>query len=179
MKRQTILMLSIMLFAVTWSGSVIAEPTEAQIKAAFIYRFAQFTTWPEQQFPADASKFVLCVASNDEFYSDMRIVEGKSLLNGVLTLKRIQSLQSTDECHSLFIQNVAANAINQSITLLVKRPLLTVSDIPGFAKQGGMIELVNADRHIRFDINQSAAERVGISFSAQLLKLARVVYSDE
>ena len=50
--------------------------------------------------------------------------------------------------------------------------MLTISDVPDFAAQGGMIGLkLRADR-VRFDINQGASRRAGLVLSSQLLKLA-------
>ena len=51
-------------------------------------------------------------------------------------------------------------------------PVLTVSDAPDFAAAGGIIGLRERTGRIRFDINQGAAKRAGLSLSSQLLRLA-------
>jgi hypothetical protein len=53
--------------------------------------------------------------------------------------------------------------------------VLTVSDIPQFARRGGMIELVLAGNKVRFEINVAATARAGLTLSSELLKLAVVV----
>jgi hypothetical protein len=44
--------------------------------------------------------------------------------------------------------------------------------MPHFAAHGGMIQFVVKDNKVRFVVNRSAAERVGLSLSSELLKVA-------
>ena len=53
-------------------------------------------------------------------------------------------------------------------------PVLTVSDVPGFAAQGGMLGLVRSGRHMAFEANPDAIRNGGVSLSAKVLKLARI-----
>jgi hypothetical protein len=53
--------------------------------------------------------------------------------------------------------------------------LVTVSDIPGFAQLGGMIELPLEGERVGIVINRSSARKSGFEFNAQLLRLARVI----
>lgn len=52
---------------------------------------------------------------------------------------------------------------------------MTVSDIPGFARSGGMIELPLEGERIAIVINRRSAQKKAIEFNAQLLRLARVI----
>ncbi|RMH51490.1 MAG: YfiR family protein, partial [Zetaproteobacteria bacterium] len=59
---------------------------------------------------------------------------------------------------------------------LAGRPVLTVSDRPGFVGQGGMIGLYRRNRRLRFAVNLQAVRAVGLHLSAELLQMAdRVV----
>ena len=53
--------------------------------------------------------------------------------------------------------------------------MLTVSDVPGFSRNGGIIGLVLVDRRVRFEINLAHARQVGLTLRASLLDLATVV----
>jgi hypothetical protein len=57
----------------------------------------------------------------------------------------------------------------------VEPGVLTVSDRSGFLRDGGMIGFVIENRRVRFDINQAAAVRAGLSLSSKLLSVARSV----
>jgi hypothetical protein len=58
---------------------------------------------------------------------------------------------------------------------LEELPILTVSEIEGFAQRGGIINFIIVEKKIRFEINPDAAKQVGIHISSQLLQLARIV----
>jgi hypothetical protein len=53
---------------------------------------------------------------------------------------------------------------------------LTIRAYPGFAQDGGMIEIVLQEGGTRFDINLAEGRRAGFHFFPQLLRLARHVY---
>ena len=53
--------------------------------------------------------------------------------------------------------------------------VLTVSDIPQFARHGGIIQFLLDGNRVRFDINLAATDRVGVKLSSELLKLAVTV----
>ena len=55
------------------------------------------------------------------------------------------------------------------------RPMLTISDQPGFIDHGGMIEMKLVAGRTRFDINLAAARAAGLTLSSQLLQLAERV----
>ncbi len=54
-------------------------------------------------------------------------------------------------------------------------PVLTVSDLPGFAQQGGVIGLVRQSGRLRFEVNRGVAQSAGLRLSADLLSLAMTV----
>ncbi len=75
-------------------------------------------------------------------------------------------------CQVLFLESVDGTLPVDGLHALAATPVLTISDVPDFAAQGGMIGLkLRADR-VRFDINQGASRRAGLVLSSQLLKLA-------
>ena len=58
---------------------------------------------------------------------------------------------------------------------LGSQPVLTVSDLPGFAQQGGVIGLVRQGGRLRFEINRGVAQAAGLRLSVDLLSLAMSV----
>jgi hypothetical protein len=45
--------------------------------------------------------------------------------------------------------------------------------VPGFLSRGGMINLVEVQGRIRFEINQPAAQKAGLAVSSRLLDLSK------
>jgi hypothetical protein len=54
-------------------------------------------------------------------------------------------------------------------------PVLTIGEIPGFAKRGGIINLVLEDNKVHFEVNVEAAKEADLNISSRLLALARIV----
>jgi hypothetical protein len=68
----------------------------------------------------------------------------------------------------------------QRLQLILKEvsqfPVLTVSDMHGFAEAGGMIGLIPVQNRLSFEVNIAAIRKSRLSVSSQLLKLAKVIY---
>ena len=78
-------------------------------------------------------------------------------------------------CDMVFIGSSERHRLDAILSQLTRRPQVTVSDIEGFAQAGGIVELLVRDEGTGIDIviNQRVARERGVSFSAQLLRLAR------
>lgn len=61
------------------------------------------------------------------------------------------------------------------IAVLSGWSVITVSDIQGFIKAGGIIGLMVENKKVRFEINIAAAEQSGLKISSKQLSLASTV----
>lgn len=86
--------------------------------------------------------------------------------------------QHARQCHLIFIALSEREELATLLTLLDGSQALTVSDIPTFAQNGGMIELVLEKNKIRFDINLTTAQKEQLGIRSELLELARKVYKN-
>jgi hypothetical protein len=87
-------------------------------------------------------------------------------------LLRTPKLAEAEGCHILFISRSERGRIPQILQDLGTAPVLTVADTDGFLDDGGIINFRLEGSKVRFEINQQAAERVGIKISSKLLRLA-------
>jgi hypothetical protein len=86
------------------------------------------------------------------------------------------TIRNANECEFIFIGR--SETANWTATCAMSsRRLVTVSDIEGFASAGGMVEftLARDGSGIQILINRKAAQKEGIEFNAQLLRLAKIV----
>jgi len=159
--------------AALWSaGAATADPpSEAAVKAAFVYNFAKFVEWPANTAAKDA--MTLCVAgTRPELAASLDGLAGKSVQGHPLEVKNNVDVADLHTCHVLYLGNDARPLAGQARG---QAGLLTVGDIPGFAQSGGMIGLFSEGNKIRFEVNPRRAEAAGLKISSQLLKLAKVV----
>jgi YfiR/HmsC-like len=154
-----------------------AQPavSESDVKAAFLYNFTKFVEWPSASFPDARSPLKICVLGEDPFGKTLRALADGEVVGRPLSLLRLDNLSNPAACHVLFISRSEKKRLPQILAVLDNAPVLTVGDTPEFFEQGGIINFILEESKVRFEINQEAAERVGIKISSKLLALARHV----
>jgi hypothetical protein len=150
------------------------QQDEYQVKAAFLYNFARFTSWPEDT----SSAFRLCVLGDDPFSEALDALAGKTIHNEPLAIARVKHASGLDGCELVYISTSYTDKLDEVIALLREQAILTVSDIDAFIDHGGIIGFRIIDDKVRFEINTSAAAKAGLSISSRLLSLASRVSMD-
>ncbi|MCJ7829966.1 MAG: YfiR family protein, partial [Desulfobacterales bacterium] len=148
---------------------------EHLVKSAFIYNFAKFVEWPSGAFGASDAPLVLCILGEDPIQNALASVAGKMIGAHPLVVTPAASVENTAACHMLFIAGAKRGDLAPILNGLARRPVLTIGDSEGFAREGVIINLVKSRGKIRFEINLEAAKRSGLDISSKLLKLAMVV----
>jgi hypothetical protein len=92
-----------------------------------------------------------------------------------MTVKRVARTQDALGCRVLFISSSETSELGDVLAALGAAPVLTVSDMADFVKLGGMIQFVADGNRVKFEINDGASQRAGLSLSSELLKVARLV----
>jgi uncharacterized protein DUF4154 len=176
MRRAALLPL-LLAAALVVPGLARAQPaaSEYDIKAAFLYNFTKFVEWPPAAFPDAHSPLKICVLGEDPFGKTLRALMDEGVGGRPVSLLRLDSLNNPAACHVLFISRSEKDRLPDVLESLRDVPVLTVGDTKGFLDQGGIIDFVLEGAKVRFEINQEAAERVGIRISSKLLALARYV----
>lgn len=147
---------------------------EYQVKAIFLFNFAQFVEWPQSAF-AETNSIVIGVLGTNPFGDSLDdVVRGEEVNGHPLQVQRYAKLEDIKMCHILFV-NLSEAQIKHTITSLKSKPTLTVSDTNGFTTQGGMIRFVKEDRKTRIRINLQAVKEADLKISSKLLRLAEIV----
>jgi hypothetical protein len=153
-----------------------AVSKEYQVKAVFLFNFAQFVEWPASAFADASSPIVIGVLGEDPFgaYLD-ETVRGEKVDNRPLELQRYHRVDDIKTCHILFISRSEASHLDQILVSLKERSLLVVGDGDDFAQRGGMIRLATVQNKIRVFINVQAARVANLTISSKLLRSAEVL----
>lgn len=151
------------------------HPTESQVKAAYLYNFGKFVTWQPDQ-AADSGSLQICLLGKDPFGPVLdATVAGESIDGRRITVTRIAKVQDAPQCRILFVGLSEEGRLGSILAAARRFGMLTVSDIPNFVEQGGIIEFISQQERIRFEVNRSAAEQSHLVLSSQLLKVASKV----
>ena len=153
-----------------------AVSKEYQVKAAFLFNFAQFVEWPAKEFSDANSPLVIGILGNDPFGAILdEMVRGEKVKGHPLIVQRYRQVEEIQNCHVLFVSPSESSQVEKILERLKGRSVLTVSDIDGFAQKGGIIRLVTDKGKIRFRVNLEAAKTADVTISSKLLKAAEIV----
>ena len=159
------------------SASTQTNPTgEYQVKAAFLFHFAQFVDWPEGTFKEADSPLTYCTIGEDPFHGALDAsLNGKTIEARVVRVQHIKQAQQIPGCQILFIGAAENRLIPEVLTATRGTSVLTVGESEHFARNGGMIGFFLEENKIRFEINLEAAEHAKLKVSSRLLALAKTV----
>lgn len=155
------------------TSGLSGERAEYELKAAFLFNFSRFVVWPQEEAEMD---FFICVLGRDPFGAHLEAIAGRKAMGRNIGVRRASSIAEAKGCQVLFISGDSTDEVVNLVTFFKGLPILTVSDRQGFALGGGIIELVQAEDRLGFEINLEVARRNGLDISSKLLQLARKVY---
>ncbi len=176
--RRTVLRPLLLVAALMAPGSPVPAQTAAPeyaVKAAFLFNFTKFVEWPPSALPDARDPLKVCVLGEDPFGKSLKAVMDDEVAGHPLSLRHLAGSSSLTTCHVLFISRSEKDRLPNLLESLRGVPVLTVGDTREFLEQGGIINFVLEGSKVRFEINQEAAEQVGIKISSKLLALARYV----
>jgi hypothetical protein len=152
------------------------RPSEYQVKAVFLFNFAQFVDWPPDAVADSQAPLVIGVLGGDPFGDLLdATVRGEHLGARSFVVRRYQHVEDIKTCDILFIDRSAGDRPEGVLAGLRNRPILTVSDAEGFAEHGGMIGFVTDRNRIRLKINLGVAQAAHLTISSKLLRVAEII----
>ncbi len=164
------------LFLSLCSQAQTARPTEYQVKAAYLYNFARFVTWPAGAAAAQENTIAMCILGEDPFGVLLDEAGASLPIEGKRTIvRRIAKTEAAPNCAVLFISASGRLPLDRLLAVIGSKGVLTVSDLPEFTRRGGIIQFVVEGNRIRFEVNLAAADAAGLTLSSELLKVAVAV----
>ena len=153
-----------------------ADELEDLLKAEFMERFTHFVDWPADAFPSHDSPFVFCIVGESPISPYLeRLARDRRIKDRRAEARHLRPGQDPGGCHMLLIGPDERPRLHALLARIGNRPVLTVSDAEGFAKEGVLINFyISEDDRVRFEISSSEVKRSPLKISAQLLRLARV-----
>lgn len=156
------------------NGYTASQPNsfdKYMIKAAFTLNFARLTQWPEQRL--DASKNInICVMGNETLKSSFHRVNGKKINGHTAHLNFISRLSMIKQCHILYISGIKQSNMRQIFKLAQQHSILTISELPDIRQSGAILNFVDQNHKVHFQIDPVKAQQAGLKISSRLLKLS-------
>ena len=169
--------------------------TPAETKSIYTLHIARYTTWPgpNNDEPATANSsskpFIIGIVGEDpnnvaEPFKQ-RVANGSGMLIKERSVEIIdlpelgthqmesQVIDTLEKCSLIFFSEDSESEWHELRALLKHRPIMTVSELTGFAKQGGIVEYeYDEDAQRMYMIfNMQAIKDAGLAVSSVLLSL--------
>jgi hypothetical protein len=146
------------------------DVTESALKAAYLLRFISFTEWPSDALAPNAPLVACIIADNPVADALQREVKGRTINAHTLSVTRSSSPRG---CQVLYLGGGALAPAIEGIQGFQAAPVLTMSDVDGFAEAGGLAQFYFEHSKLKFTINMATLKRSRLHMSALLLQLAK------
>ncbi|MBW8864533.1 MAG: YfiR family protein [Verrucomicrobia bacterium] len=170
------MMFALLLASPVDSSAQTEASKEYQVKAAFIFNFAQFVDWPPAVFTNASAPLCIGILGDDPFGKILdATVNGEKVDGHPIVIRRFQRAEEALDCQVLFVSRSETRRMRQILASLKDRSILTIGEVDGFCKDGGIIRFVTEQNKIRFRINPETAKNANLTVSSKLLRLAQIV----
>lgn len=169
---------ALLLIASLPAHAIAEGASEHAVKAAIIFKIAKFVSWPQNAFEDNRDPLSVCVQKDDPISQALSALGGKPIHGRVLSVQFLDDTQMTfTNCQILFLTSTRGEQQIELLNSIADQPILTIGDTEQFISHGGIISLEIEQNRVRFAISVEASETAGLSISAQLLQLAKIVDS--
>lgn len=156
----------LLFFGVLAANAQTANP--GLIKAALTYKYALNVDWNNE---ASITKYTFGVLSNDvEIIKGFKSLNGKSIKSKPLSVVAFKSVAELTKVDVLFVDEAFSNSIKSSFTAIKGNNTLLVSD-KADDKQSVMINMVEKDGQLKFEVNKNNMFTEGLKVGPKLLLL--------
>lgn len=179
------MLILVLLLATPFTANTQAAPPDnkskvsfADLKAVFICRLAGYFKWPDLE--EDQPLRIGVLGKADLTKTLKKIAATKTVDGHKLKVVEMASLSELASVEVLFVAKDQAASISTILSSLKgSKRVLVITDTPGLASQGAIINFYTDKGKVRFELNPDNAKGRGFSVSSKLMKLARLVHNEE
>jgi len=147
------------------------SPSADSVKAAYLHRFASYVEWPAQV--SAEIPFVIGVVDADELADQLeRLLAEKQVQGRTWVVRRVTRAEQLDGLRILYVSPRSFRLTRALRAMALSRPILIVTDVHDGLDGGAVINFIDGDRGVRFEISLIAADRCGLKIDAALLSVA-------
>ena len=149
---------------------------EYRVKAAFLYNFAKFVEWPAGAFRSADDPIALCILGQSPFGNTLEEMVGQNSAGGRhFVVRKLDDEKLAAGCHIVFISGSERTHLRGILESISMRSVLTVSDLPDFASEGGAFGFRIEHGKVRVEINTTVVKEKDLRVSSRLMSLAQRV----
>ena len=150
----------------------LAQPAEPEVKAEFVERFTRFVDWSDGDLPPSLT---ICVVGDTPIAAPLDRIARRQKIKDRKARVTAAAPEEVAACQLVVIGGTDRKQLRAVLARTDSRPILTIADAPGAAEAGAIVNFYRDGKHVRFEINTTAAKDSGLEVRARLLRLAKVV----
>jgi hypothetical protein len=161
----------------TWAppagGQSIDSASEKSIKAAYLYKFADYVEWPAEVLEDPTIPLTIGVVADDVLAGELeKITRGRAAHGRTILVRRVAPREPLDGMHVLFVGSAGTDDLADLMSAARQHAVLVVTETGNALELGSVINFRPIDQRIRFEVSLDSADRSGLKLSARLLAVA-------
>jgi hypothetical protein len=141
------------------------------VKAAFLHRFASYVEWPPDAI--GEGPFVIAVAGAEQVAQHLeQLLPGITVQGHRAEVRRVARINELDGVHILYVGPEMLGRTRELRAAARTRPVLLVTDGDDGFDGGGVINFLQSDNKVRFEVSLTAADRARLRIDSALLPVA-------
>lgn len=154
--------------------SQISNAQKAKYQSDLVFRLASHITWAGYNQPY---KFVVGVVGNSE---DFRFFQANAInqayfVNQPVEIRYFECTDKLDECDLIYISQDCRLGVDNIVKKTRKKPILIISGNDGYGMAGAIINFIDKQGKVKFELNESQAAQRGLMVSEELKALAKLI----
>jgi hypothetical protein len=157
------------------SQSETERVLERRVKAAFLYRFTEFVTWPDTAFARADAPFTIVVVGRDSLADELRQITAARTVQGhPVEVRRVSEGEVVPAAQMMFIPDSEKGRLRDWLRQAPKQALV-VTESEDALSHGSVINFILVEGRVRFEISLESAEKRSLRMSSRLLAIAQGV----
>ncbi len=170
---------AVLLLAFSSSAAIAAGndvAAEYQIKAAMLYKFVSYTTWPDEVDAITRSPYRIWVLGENHIGDELQAIVAGRMINGrAIQAFSAKTIEKIVEPHIVFVSREQQKQLDALRVLAEQKSFLIVTEDEQGLKPGSTINLRLIDGRISFDVSLASAQQYNLKLSSRLLSVAASV----
>ncbi len=148
--------------------------SENAVKALYIVKIIKFIKFGAGNI-AEPLVCILDDGAKDSVSNNLTVLSSKKALSGI-NFKNVKTGDINNSCNLVYISNDYSSSLKDLLIITDKHKLITLSDINGFTRKGGMFGFaINNSGNIKVELNYSNLKNTNNKVGAELLEMIKVV----
>ncbi|MBL8176839.1 MAG: YfiR family protein [Bryobacterales bacterium] len=156
----------LLLASLLWPAKGVVATSATQFPDPAFMGLLELIHWPGSPLPGQ--RLIVGVAGFAGVHPATVVSPGHRLVE----FRRVSVIGEMKACHVVVFGRILSSEMPAMLQALQADRVLTVAAVPGFARRGGLVELISAPGRRKITLNSAAARQAGFRIHPTLMRVA-------